>query len=730
MKFVNLLSASSLFVLTLAAFSSSYAAVDLSEVVSDALPLHPEVREKIQVYRQVLNDQFIAESSNGPSIDVEGSVGLYNTDAPATANSSNSYDSSRVELSLTQNLFNGYDSLNQIKQTKSRSQSSLYDIYDTTDNVTLDIVQSFISVLKQRKLTQLALFNVSAHEDILSQIRERHDSGVGRRSQLQQTEGRVARAYGSLVAQQNNLRDSVTQLHFVLGRYIDPDALSEPDFPALPTATLNELIDVALISHPALWVANHNINASRFDYKRSLAAKYPNINVELATEAGYDIGGVVGDRRETRVVVNLTYNLYNGGATKARQQQKVSSVHEQKDFYARVRRQVINTLRLAWIGDNSLSKQLVYLDQHVVKATETVSSYKEEFFIGQRNLIDLLDAENELNSAKSQQAESYYDSLAARYRIYEGIGQLLQILDLNIDMNADNLIISKLEQDIIVANQQSTLPVPKDIDADEQLDVLDHCDNTVIDSTINAYGCADKGLVDLKDVPVKALEFEVMKATAIDDSFTIESGSILIISQQQLLLNDIPGDGNKMTFLNASEPDSGQLAFDKDKNIIYRAEEGFVGEDLFEYTVTNKKQAPMKATVRIDVKEVGFVDLNKLQYVNFLSGKTTLTKVSAANVEKIITAIRSEDKVSIKIYTHTDSIGSDSYNLKLSKRRAKALKQELVDKGINAADIQAIGMGEKHPVADNDTKAGQAINRRGEFIFKLETKEQINDKSF
>ncbi len=700
-------------------------AAELPNIVTDALMVHPEVREKIHIYRQVVGDQLLAESGNGPSVDVEASAGLYNTDSPATANSDNSYDSSRVQLSLTHTLFNGYDSENQIKQTKSRVRSALFDIYDTADNIALDIIQSYIGVLKQRKLTNLALINVGAHENILSQIKERHDSGVGRRSQLQQTQGRVARAYASLIAQQNNLRDALTQLHFVLGRYVDPDTLIEPDFPELPSGTLNELIDVALLSHPALKVANQNINTSRFDYKRSLASRYPNINVELATEAGYDIGGIVGDKQETRVVLNLTYNLYDGGASKARQQQKISTMYEQKDFYARVRRQVINTLRLAWVGDNSITKQLKYLDRHVLKATETVSSYREEFFIGQRNLIDLLDAENELNSATSQKASSYYDALAARFRIYESIGQLLAVLNLDVNLRNENLIVSRFATPIIIAQKEDKLPLPIDQDLDEKIDTQDHCDNTVRESDINKFGCVAEGGVELKAVPLKespvGVAFEV---TANDDNFEIDAGSILVITKKQLLANDIPGDGNKMTFLSASEPDSGKLSYDKDQNIIYRPEEGFVGVDLFEDKVTNKKQAPMSATVRVNVKETGAIDLNKLQYVNFLSGKTTLTKTSIENVEKIIDAIRSEDKVTIKIYTHTDSIGSDSYNLRLSKRRAKALKNELVQKGINASDIMAIGMGEKHPIADNKTKAGQAINRRGEFIFNVESSVQ------
>ena len=65
--------------------------------------------------------------------------------------------------------------------------------------------------------------------------------------------------------------------------------------------------------------------------------------------------------------------------------------------------------------------------------------------------------------------------------------------------------------------------------------------------------------------------------------------------------------------------------------------------------------------------------------------------------------------------------GTNKYNLALSARRAEALKNLLTSSGIDSADITAVGMGEKKPIADNSTKAGQAINRRGEFVFKAKS---------
>jgi adhesin transport system outer membrane protein len=697
------------------AFFVPATALELSDMITDSVSAHPEVKEKIHVYRQIIGDKNIAESGWRPSVDLEASSGLYNTESPATGNNSVDYDSSTIELSVTQNLFNGYDTTHQIEQSKARSNAALYDVYDTADNIALNAIRAYLEVLKQRNLYELALENVKSHEDILAQVRDRNISGVGRRSQLQQTEGRVARAQASLIAQQNNLQDASTQLHQILGRYVDPEVLREPVVPSLPGEDLNSLIDQALNIHPAMQVANNNIQAAQSDHRRSLKSRYPNIDLRLASEYGNDIGGLPGNTDETSLVLNLTYNFYRGGSKNAEQQKKISAIYEQKEFAAKVRRQIINTLRLSWTADNSLSQQLGFLQTHVIKARETVDSYKEEFFIGQRDLIDLLDAENELNSAKNQYTEANYDAFIARYRVYEGLGLLFQATDIEFRLSEGNLKVARLYTD-----KSDKLPLPGDEDLDLEIDDQDHCDNSLIGLAVNKYGCHEA------EVPAR-IETSVARLNAIpdpgDDQFEIETNGILIISPDQLLVNDSDADSDKLQIVDVSQPEVGRLAFNQNKNLVYRPMEGFIGVDSFNYTVSDDSgaAATAKATVEIKVRDEIIINLSKIQLVNFKFNKAELTDISKTKVEAIIKQIRVAGDIAIEVYTYTDGIGSEAYNLTLSKKRARALKNLLESNGIDSADITAVGMGEKNPIADNSTKAGQAINRRGEFIFKAKT---------
>lgn len=99
---------------------------------------------------------------------------------------------------------------------------------------------------------------------------------------------------------------------------------------------------------------------------------------------------------------------------------------------------------------------------------------------------------------------------------------------------------------------------------------------------------------------------------------------------------------------------------------------------------------------------------------NFAFDKADLKPAGKANLDQFLAKLAGAKVSSITIVGHTDSVGSDTYNQGLSERRAAAVADYLVSKGVPAAAIQASGKGETQPIADNKTKAGRAANRRVE----------------
>lgn len=697
-----------IFLFAVVALPTPVVAMELNDFVTDSISAHPSIREQVHVFRQVERDRDIANSGWRPSLDLEASTGTYETESPSTAQQKREYESSRAELSLTQNIFNGFDTTYQQKQTEARIGSALYEIYDTADNIALEAVQAYLDAMKQFKLVELAETNVASHERILSQIRERNNSGMGRRSELEQTEGRVARAHASLIAQQNNLQDAATRLHEILGRYLELSQVKEPALPEHPNKSLDEVIKLALQQHPAIKVASYNVQAALSDSSRAKSNNYPQMDLRLAKEVGDDINGLTGDTDELSLVLNLRYNLYRGGADSAEARKKISIVHQNQEFAARVRRQVINTMRLAWAADQSLSQQLKYLNTHIEKARQTVESYGEEFFIGQRDLIDLLDAESELNSAKNQYTEAYYEALAARFRILEAMGNLFPVLKLDVSVGEDDLHIAKIS-----AHGNDLLPLDSDRDVDNKKDDSDQCDNTLAKNKVNAFGCHGQ----------QSLQFGYAKTNQVpvvgDDQLELEINSILVIPQSVLLENDTDADNDELRLIDFTKPEKGKVAFDEKKNLIYRAADGFSGTDKFSYTVTDGRGAVATASVKVIISPINDVHLTKTQYVNYVYKKTKLTPTSEEKIQLIVDKIQKFPNIKVEIFAYTDDVGSERYNLALSERRANVTRDLLISFGIDGNNIKSYGMGEKNPIADNSTPEGQAINRRGEFRFKF-----------
>jgi OOP family OmpA-OmpF porin len=104
-----------------------------------------------------------------------------------------------------------------------------------------------------------------------------------------------------------------------------------------------------------------------------------------------------------------------------------------------------------------------------------------------------------------------------------------------------------------------------------------------------------------------------------------------------------------------------------------------------------------------------------LKGVTFLPGSATLTAEAKAVLDTAHAALAGQQDLKVEIGGHTDAQGSDAANQKLSQRRADSVRQYLVDKGIGADRLTAVGYGEAQPIATNDTPAGRAENRRVEF---------------
>jgi OOP family OmpA-OmpF porin len=104
-----------------------------------------------------------------------------------------------------------------------------------------------------------------------------------------------------------------------------------------------------------------------------------------------------------------------------------------------------------------------------------------------------------------------------------------------------------------------------------------------------------------------------------------------------------------------------------------------------------------------------------LRGVNFEFDKSNIDAASAGVLDVAAEQLQGCPNVNVRVEGHTDSIGTDAYNQGLSERRANAVMGHLVDRGVSASRLTAVGYGEANPIASNDTAEGRALNRRVEL---------------
>ena len=401
-------------------------AQSLEQAVAQTLTTNPKIKEAYSLYlaRQYNVDE--AQAGYLPKLDAIAGVG------PERIKSANSDDKTSLtrkdlSLSLSQMLFDGFDTSSNVDRTDAESKAQRLALLATAEDTSLRVVEVYLGVLKQQEIYELSKNNLATHEQIMSDIGKRTTSGVGSTADLSQIQGRVAQAYANVAAAQNNLDDAKAQ--FLREVNVEPEKLVQPvaDAKMVP-ASLSAAISGATKNNPILLSSLQDIEAAQYQHKGAKANYYPKLSIEAGQTWYDDADGIEGNRDEMSAMLRVRYNLFNGGADSARSDSTSALYQQAKEIHANAYRQVEEGTRLAWQAREALKQQKNYLQQHVESSYQTVSAYKQQFTLGQRTLLDVLNTENELFEARKNYVNADYDELFAQYRLLNAEGKLLDSL--------------------------------------------------------------------------------------------------------------------------------------------------------------------------------------------------------------------------------------------------------------------------------------------------------------
>ena len=400
---------------------------DLRGAVTLAVTQQPLTRSGWFEFQSSLDAKEAAAGGYYPRLDLEASWLKEERERPGLSGPiSQDLDGDTYGLVLRQMLFDGFATPAEVGRLDHLSVSAYYRWRQSAEETALEASRAYLDLLRFKELNTLADQNLKAHEATLKQIDERVGAGVSKGVDKEQAIGRLALARSNLLIERNNLQDVTARFQRVVGSR--PAAELKPA-PAMTAAVPEGAVGTgALDSAPQLLASLAETDAARRAHEGSKAGYYPALELQARRDDGNDIDGVAGDQETTRVAVVLSYNLFAGGSDRARDRQfanQLAAAQSRRDASCR---EVGQTVAVAWSDMQTVKEQLASLEQHVQSMTRVREAYKQQFQLGQRSLLDLLDTENELFQAQRSLVNGRYDLELAAARVLAPRGQLLNAL--------------------------------------------------------------------------------------------------------------------------------------------------------------------------------------------------------------------------------------------------------------------------------------------------------------
>jgi adhesin transport system outer membrane protein len=550
----------------------------VKEVAAQALDTNPEVQAAWHEFKAATQDVRVVRGGYLPTVDIGASTGKTSRDYDGRG----TYTNNQAQITLSQMLFDGFRTSSQVERFDNARLVRYYELLNVVELTALEAVRAYADVKRNRDLVDLARANYAAHRDVYAQIEERAASGVGRRVDLEQVAGRLALAESNLLTEAANLHDVTARYLRVVGQLpaenLAATQLAEQKLPD----TIQAALTLAYQGNPGFHAAIKNISAAQAAVKVDRAGYYPKAELRARQVTSRNQNGFdnrvdpsnYGD--ESAVELAITYNLYSGGSNRAAVRRSLELVNQAKDQRDQACIDLRQDTQIAYNDSQRLREQLSALAQHRLSSDKVRTAYAEQFNIGQRTLLDVLDAENE-----------YFQASRA-------------------------LIIAEVDLELAYARSLAAMG-----------------------SLLPALGIVREGLGILHD-------------TRVEDSLNISESACPTQAPVAMSRDDL---------ISQLTPLSGDALFD--------------------------------------------------------SGSSELKRTAAETLDKLIASIKeTPGVVQISIAGHTDSRGADALNISLSKARAQRVRDYFVLNGLETIVMSVEGYGSTRPVADNETEAGRAANRR------------------
>lgn len=370
-------------------------------------------------------DEEVPRAMSGyrPQILGTADVGYQNTRTRPAAPSNGDSNPRGYGVQLTQPVFSGFRTTNQLYEAEATVRAGRENLRSVEQQVLLEAVTAYVDVVRDQAVVRLRENNVVVLTRELRAVQDRFAVGEVTRTDVAQSEARRSRSVSGLDLARANLRTSRGTYERVVGN--PPSNLTEPALPMkLLPKSINEAIATATRENPAIVGALYREQAARHTVDRIWGELLPTVQVEASYNNRFDTSRSVDEVEQTVVTGRMTVPIYEGGEVRARVRQSKHTHVSRLQEVEQARSETQEFVVAAWARYEAARAQLES-DQAQVNANRiALAGVREEERVGQRTILDVLNAEQELLDSEVLLVTTRRNLVVAAYALLATIGHL------------------------------------------------------------------------------------------------------------------------------------------------------------------------------------------------------------------------------------------------------------------------------------------------------------------
>ena len=330
---------------------------------------------------------------------------------------------------ITQTLYNGFQTANRTRQAESAVLASRATLRVTEQTVLLNAVTAYMNLLRDSAILDLQRRNVEVLQEQLRQTRDRFNVGEVTRTDVAQSESRLASGRSQVLVAEANYKASAATYRQVIGSNPGKLAPGSPVDRHSPPS-LAGAVGAATTSHPAVVTAEYNVDVAQLAVKVAEGALYPTLSVQgnfqqnwLSTQNLTSMNSY-----NASVLGTLSVPIYQGGAEYSAIRQAKETLAQKRLDLDTARDQVRQSVVQSW-GNLEAAKANIDATTAQVQAAEiALNGVREEARVGQRTTLDVLNAQQELVNARVALVTAQRDRVVASYTLLAAVGRLAPLV--------------------------------------------------------------------------------------------------------------------------------------------------------------------------------------------------------------------------------------------------------------------------------------------------------------